>query len=307
LTISFVFTVDIDNDGMTAADERNTLIWDSVAEVPRIAGVFGRHGITATWFVRADNQLSDVYGDAAWLLREHNAIWSNLRQAGHFIGWHPHVVRRDEQGTFVAETDDRRCADALREIHASLTASGYHFTASRIGEAFHGNQSMRTLSELGITVDSTAIPGRRRDDSSRRFDWSVTPNQPYRPSAADYRVTGSPALPIVEVPMTSAPVEGPNDPRPLTRYLNLAYRSDILRAAFKRHLESLGEGDHVVVTILHPEETRGPVGHPLYAHDLQTVASNVEYLVAAAGEYGDVAIATLEQVARCAAAELTYV
>jgi len=304
LTITFIFSIDVDNDGMTAANERNTLVWDSVAEVPRIGDLFARCNISATWFVRADNQLADVYGDAAWLLREWDPFWSALRRAGHCIGWHPHIVRYDENGLVVAETDDRRCADILRATYVSLAANGFTFTVSRIGEAFQGNESMRTLDELGLKVDSTAIPGRRRDDAERRFNWSGTPNRPYRPSVADHRVPGYPALSIVEVPMTSMLVEAPYDQSPLLRYLNLAYREDVLRAAFGRYLQSLGEGDHVVVTILHPEEARGPVVHPLYAHDLQTVANNIEYLFVAASNYGDVDVATFEQVAQRAEATL---
>lgn len=289
MTITIVFTVDVDNDGMTGANERNALAWDSVGEVPRIAELFERRGVTATWFVRADNQLGEVYGHAAWLLRERAPLWDALRGAGHAIGWHPHVVRRDESGAFAAETDDVRCAAALRAIHASLAAEGFSFSAVRIGEAFHGNESMRALDELGLAVDSTAIPGRRRDDAARRFDWSGTPNAPYRPSAADYRVPGQPALSIVEVPMTAVPVQAPYDDAPLPRYLNLAYRSAIFRDAVRRHLERAGS--EVLVTILHPEETRGPGGHALYAHDLQTVTDNLDFLLGL-GEPG-----TLEQVA----------
>jgi hypothetical protein len=303
LTITFVFTVDVDNDGMTAANERNHLVWESVAEVPRIAALFARHGVTATWFVRADNQLSDVYGDAAWLLRTRDAMWSDLRGAGHWIGWHPHVVRRDANGSFVPETDDHRCAAALRAIHGSLAAGGFTFTASRIGEAFHGNESMRTLAELGLTVDSTAIPGRRRDDAARRFDWSETPNHPYHPSRADYRIPGNPALSIVEVPMTSVAVKAPYDRSPRLRYLNLAYREALLRAAFERHLESLQDGNHVVVTILHPEEACGGTADALYGHDLDTVANNLDYLFASASGYGEIRVATLEQVALQSAPE----
>jgi hypothetical protein len=40
------------------------------------------------------------------------------------------------------------------------------------------------------------------------------------------------------------------------------------------------------------------VQHPLYAHDLKTVANNIDYLFDAASSYGDVNVATLEQVAQ---------
>lgn len=302
--ITFAFTVDVDNDGMVLGSERNALTWDAVAEVPRIAEVFARRSIAATWFVRADNQLADVYGDAAWLLRGRESLWSNLRAAGHSIGWHPHIVRRAGDGTFAPETDDARCAIALRTLHHSLARAGWRFTSVRVGEAFHGNQSMRALDDVGLRVDSTALPGRRRIDGVRCFDWEPTPNRPYRPSGSDYRVAGVAPLSIVEVPMTTVPVEAPYDPRPLLRYLNLAYRQKVLRAAFALHLDALGAGDHVVVTILHPEEVRPRGEHPLYAFDLETVERNVDHLLDAAGARGEVRVASLETIAAEASLEV---
>lgn len=297
MTITFAFTIDVDNDGMTDADERNVLEWESVSAVPQIADLFMARGLPATWFVRADNHLAEVYGDAAWLLETRAALWSRIRAMGHAVEWHPHIVRRDAQGWFVPENDDARCAAALHAVHDSLRANGHEFIAVRIGEAFHGNQSMRTLSALGYRVDSSALPSRKRNDSRRYFDWQPTPNRPYHPSAHDYRVGGDDPLAILEVPMTSVPVEAPYDPRPLPRYLNLSYRRDILSAAFARHLRSLEEGEHTVVTVLHPEEVLPHAEHGLYAYEFESVEANLDHLLATAASRANVRVVLLSSIA----------
>lgn len=298
--ITCSFTVDIDNDSATISNERNELTWAAVEEVPRIAAAFRRCGVGATWFVRADNQLDAVYGHPDWLLQRNRPTWDTLRAEGHGIGWHPHIVREDN-GSFIAETDDTRCAAALRRVFESLSDHHWRFTAVRIGEAFHGNQSMNALDALGLQVDSTALPGRLRADEARRFDWTTTPNRPYRPSVSDYRIPGNEPLSIVEVPMTTMPVKAPYDPGPLLRYLNLAYRHSIFRDALGRHFETLDHTDHTVVTILHPDEVRAQPDHPLYAFDVATVERNLDYLLGAAGAHGGVRVASLETIAAEAA------
>ena len=104
-------TVDIDQDGLSFGTERDALRWDSVEAVPRLAELFEKHGVRATWFVRADNQLSEVYGSAAYLLERFATHWNALQRAGHLIAWHPHVYRRTDR--WIPETDPSRCAEQL--------------------------------------------------------------------------------------------------------------------------------------------------------------------------------------------------
>src|SRR5205085_4432929 len=99
------------------------------------------------------------------------------------------------------DRDEVRCAQKLVETRAELEAKGFKHLSVRIGEAFHGNAMMKTLDDLGLAVDSTAIPGRTRSDESRAFEWGPSPNNPYYPSRRDYRVPdSSDHLSILEVP-----------------------------------------------------------------------------------------------------------
>jgi hypothetical protein len=293
LTFTIVFTVDVDQDGMTVENERNALSWESVEQVIPIGGVFAARALPVTWFVRADNQMAEIYGSVAYLLDEYRELWSSLRARGDEIAWHPHLYERNAAGVFESDLDDERCASKLRDTHAELAAQGLEFASVRIGEAFHGNSMMRTLSNLGLQVDSTAIPGRRRHDHARFFDWEPTPTQPYRPSASDYRVGGDDALPIVELPMTMVTIKADYDPKPLPRYLSLAYRPSILREALDRHLATACD-DAVIVTILHPEEVRPSraTAHPLYANSLDAVEENLETLLRATREQAQVQAVT---------------
>ena len=291
MRMTFCSTSDVDQDGVAAGSERDDLRWTSVDLIPRLAEVMDARGVRTTWFVRADNQLEDVYGTPAYLLEKFDALWQTLTSGGHAIAWHPHVYRREED-RYVVETDGSRCADHLRRVHARLPRS---FHAVRMGEAFHSNESMAALDSLGLRIDSTAIPGRSRRDAARIFDWEVTTNAPYHPSRGDYRAPGEESLSILEVPMTSIPILAPYDSSPLRRYINLAYRQDLLLPRFESYLDSLDrESDHVLVTIVHPEEIL-PTGNPLYGEGLREVERNLDALLATMRERGDVEIRTMDE------------
>lgn len=281
-------TIDIDQDGLALGVERDTLRWTAVEMVPRLAEIFAARGVRATWFIRADNQLADLYGSAAWLLEEFEPLWTSLKKEGHALAWHPHVYRRNASGGYETETDGARCAEQLEWIHGELRSRGHEFRAVRVGEAFHASTAMRTLDRLGLQIDSTAIPGRIRNDGVRVFDWEPTPNEPYHPSAEDYRVPGNDALAILEVPMTSIAIAAPYDEAPLRRYINLAYRSDLLGPALAEHAGAL----ETIVTIVHPEEALGNA-NPLYGEGLPEIERNLDLLLA-----GNVTVKTMDEIAR---------
>ena len=238
-------------------------------------------GWPVTWFVRADPQLRDYYGSSAFLLERYKAFWKDAKAAGDEVAWHPHITRVNEGGRHEPERDDERFAAALRVTHAELTTLGYRFNSVRLGEAFGGNICIRALAELGLRVDSSAIPGRRRDDLSRAFNWLGSPNEPYWPSVSDYRISGTPALPILEVPMTVVPVHAPFDPKPLPRYANLAYCPTFFSAAIERWLRlERPPRDSILTLILHPDElVPGSREHPLYAFTPDAVSANIQVVV----------------------------
>jgi hypothetical protein len=284
VAVNLLFTIDVDNDGVEA-DERTALTWKSVGLIPRLKELFDQLGLRLTWFVRADNQLRDVYGSAGYLLLEHAGLWSEMERSGDELAWHPHLYEWCEASRlYVADRDEQSCARKLMETRAELLAAGFAHSSVRIGEAFHGNALMRTLDELGLEVDSTAIPGRVRRDESRAFDWGPTPNAPYRPSASDFRVPGAgDSLRILEVPMTTMPVKASYDPDFMTRYINPAYHHANFKAGLKRLFDSQPpDGRETFLTlILHSDEVSlEGREHALYSFSLDVVRENVAYLLA---------------------------
>jgi hypothetical protein len=291
VAVNVVVTVDVDNDGVEAG-ERTSLAWASIEWLPPLKEIFERLDVCVTWFVRADNQLMDVYGTAAHLLLAHEALWSRVVGAEDELGWHPHVYRWCEQTRrYVPERDSARFVDQLNAAHSDLASQGYGFASVRIGEAYHCNATMQAVEDLGLRVDSTAIPGRKRDDGSRVLDWSPTPNRPYHPSRADYRVAGTTdRRELLEVPMTTVPIKAAYDSGEVHRYLNPSFHNRIFRGAIERHLadmEALRTREHVVTLILHSGEVMPRErAHSLYAFSLDEVHRNIAYLLARLDEVG---------------------
>jgi hypothetical protein len=282
--VNLLFTIDVDNDGVED-DERTALTWKSIERIPQIGELFASFNLCLTWFVRADNQLKEVYGSAAYLLQQHQALWSQLEAAGDELGWHPHLYEWcADSRKFVADKDEQRCARKLIETRTELLAHDFVHSSVRIGEGFHSNAMMRALSDLGLQVDSTAIPGRVRDDASRSFDWGPTPNRPYYPSAADYRVPDAgDSLKILEIPMTTMPVKASYDRDSLTRYINPAFHHANFKAGLDRSFDSLfptGQSECFITLILHSDEVSAEGrAHPLYSFSLETVRQNITYLL----------------------------
>ena len=284
MAVNLFFTVDVDNDG-AQNDERTELSWTSIDRIPHLKDLFESFNLHLTWFIRADNQLQDIYGTAAHILLEHERLLSELERSGDEIGWHPHINEWCEQSRrYVADRDEHRCAQKLVKTRAELEAKGFKHSSVRIGEAFHGNTMMKTLDELGLEVDSTAIPGRIRSDESRTFDWGPTPNKPFHPSVRDYRVPDeSDHLDILEVPMTTMLVKASYDLDFLTRYINPSYHHENFKAGLDRSFHTLcpaTEGESFMTLILHSDEISFEGrAHPLYSFSLDAVRKNIAYLL----------------------------
>lgn len=301
MTILLAVTVDADNDDVSISSERNALSWHALDLIPAFGDLFARRRLAATWFVRADNQLAEAYGRSDYLLARHADWWERFAERGDEIGWHPHVYRWVSD-RWQAEWDEQEFVAKLRATWADLCGRGYSFQSVRIGEAFCSDAIMRTLGTCGLRADATAIPGRTRDDLDRRFDWGPTPNQPYRPSLADYRVGGAPAYAnLVEVPLTTLTFQARYDSRPLLRYVNPAYHPPIFRDGIDRYLGELDRtrSESVLTMVIHPDEALAhSTPHGLYAYSLDAVEENLAYLLEAALRAGmSVRSVTIEQLA----------
>lgn len=152
------------------------------------------------------------------LQREYDAVRhhvAELARAGHEIALHVHPHWQDTRWTDAGwdfsgtryqlrDFSDDEVLDVIKSYAAALhdLADG-QITSYRAGgfciEPFRRIAPL--LAELGITIDSSVIPGARLDDVDKGFDFSAVPDVPW------WRFDESPALPsengkFVEVAIT---------------------------------------------------------------------------------------------------------
>jgi hypothetical protein len=215
--------------------------------------VFDRHpDWRATWFLRMDPDV-DLYVAQAALLKD-------LVRRGHAIGWHYHGG-----------------SERIEEFAGCARQRG--LGVSRIGFGHGSNAIFHTLSRAGFTVDSTAMPRPKYPWTQQGVDWTGSPDRPYRPSIADYRLPGSPSHDLLEIPISCAEVAAPEDTRRVVRYLNPAYHPPM----FRQGLEDWIGGHEHLVTITHPYELLAGPSHGLLAFDTAAFEANVMTIEALAG------------------------
>lgn len=238
-----------------------------------------------TWFVRVDNQIADIYGRPAYLLEEYDGIFRSAQKRGDEISWHPHLYRR-VGNNWIQETDDAALDASLNSSVADMRRMGYEVQCSRIGEAYGSSGIMRSLSQLGIKYDATAMAGRRRVDDQRLIDWLPTPPDGYRPSRADHRIPGKPDFPILEVPMSMLQVKAGYDEQPILRYLDLSFHPASLEAGLSNLVKSAPH----LVAVTHPSailtECRPAKPHGLLSYAIEGLIANVRAIIACAQAAG---------------------
>lgn len=228
--------------------------------------------IKTTWFIRIDSQVEAIYGSALYAFEKHAEKINWLRENGHEIGWHHHAYRQNGT-TWEQETDESAiCTNLL--IYGSLARSK-NITAARMGWGQHTNASMEVIAALGFQCDSSAVPRPKYSWDKTVRDWSITGQEPYYPSAADYRITGEPHLPLLELPMSTVPLPLPGDTQPdVIRYINAAYHPEV----FSRAMENCGNA--ITILITHPYECIARSGnkHEALAFDVQALHTNLKLL-----------------------------
>jgi hypothetical protein len=159
----------------------------------------------------------------------------------------------------------------------------------RIGEAYHSNELMLFLAELGLRADSSCLPGRKRSDDEKLFNWESSPNHPYHPSSHDYRIPGMPELRFWEIPMNTVLTKVSYDKAPLLRYYNPAFHP----AAFNEGMAAFLSEHRIVVTVMHPFEIIADLfsdskekAHPLISFDIRAVEKNIKAIMSTAYSIG---------------------
>ncbi len=309
LRIALTFDTDADffDQSLVAGSTLPAPAWRGVAEgipliLEHLRGIrdSGGNAARATWFVRSDNQLHELYGSHTFLLEQFASLWSGCSDAGDEIAWHPHLYRL-KADAWVQETDAAELRRKLIESHAAVCKAGRRPFASRIGEAYCSNEIMATLDSLGIGADSTGMPGRRRVDGQRSIDWTGTPRSPYHPSHADYRVPGAPHRNLVEIPMSIVPVRADYDADPFPRYVDLSFHPRALADGIGEYVRTA----ELLVTMTHPSGVLSDLSdraHGLISFSVDAFKENLDSILRAAARHGRVT--EFVTIAQCAAEEV---
>lgn len=224
-------------------------------------------------FVRSDYQIKSLYGSYDYLLRHNPSLIENIRAKNGELNWHIHLYERQGNDWVPVRAENlaacfRRDYEAVRE-NALVDSS-----VVRIGECVMTNELMAQIEACGIRIDSTALPGRMRDDVEKHLDWKTTGNRPYHPSAADYRIPSASNYRVMEVPMSTLLMKASYDNVPILRYFNLSFKTDILFQNFAGYVD---EHD-MIVTITHPFEVIGQGQHGLIAFSKEEFRENLRRL-----------------------------
>jgi len=224
--------------------------------------------MSATWFVRADRLVHNQFGGRLAVMQMFMNEMGTSFVRDHELGWMPQLPA---EGVDLIEYED------LRLTHAELLEFLPRLDSVRMGDCYHDNASMQLLDELGVRFDSSALPGRTKDDCGWRMDWHGTPDWAYHPSCEDYRHPGSQQRGILEIPLSVIPIQAPYDKVPLLRYVNPCFLKHLLWPELSRLLSAAP----YIVCILHPDElvSRTQGGHPLIAYSVDEFVKNLAGIV----------------------------
>lgn len=294
--LEILLTIDIDADvfdnSFKKKYESNQIpSWEGLKiGVPQIIELFdcykGSDGsdCIATWFVRADDQIGYYFGNNSYIFSKFHKNWKILFEKGHEIAWHPHLYKLDND-IWPQEYNSSALKEQLYRSKISIQMAGWEVKSSRIGEAYCSNSIINDLSELGIKVDSSALPGRSRKDGERTIDWINSPFKPYYPSKADYRIPGSPSYPILEIPFSMALIKADYDTVPIYRYVDLSF----WHRSMKDGLKNIINDNSILNTIIHPSTVLPELSskpHGLLSFDIMEVKKNLDFIINTATDRG---------------------
>jgi len=288
--LRIALTFDTDNDFFDSSlvdenqDARSWMKWRGIEEgIPAMREFLlsfrdsSNNPPVMTWFVRVDEQLEYAYGSPAYLLERYGNMWRSYRKEGDEIAWHPHLYRRNQNG-WELEIDQEPLHRQMGKAYQSMLDLGYKPLSSRIGESYGSYDLMMKLDMLGISCDSTAMPGRKRKDTSRIIDWEPTPQKPYYPSKLDYRVSGEDHFNLLELPMSMVTSRTEYDKQSLKRYVDLSFRNDVIGIGLREYISKA----ELLVTVTHPAGVLTGVydgDHGLVGFSMDNFRKNVDTII----------------------------
>ena len=231
-------------NGLTKGKE---IIFDKIKSVEKKYKV----KIPQTWFVRVDSQIKYYHGKADWLLKKYSKFWRKIIKNDGDIEWHIHFNKIKKDNTWSNENKPSVIKKMLIENH-KIFKSYKVPNCIRIGEAVMTNHIAKIVKNLKIKADSSALPGRKRQDKTKFFDWSKTLNRPYFMSVKKYQheTVINKKGKLLEIPMNTILTKCSYDKKPVKRYYNLSFHNKILR----KNLNCYIKEKNYLVTMTHPYE-----------------------------------------------------
>jgi hypothetical protein len=178
------------------------LKWDWTRYFYDLSQLFRSKGVPVTWLIRVDNGP----------VRERMLDFCKnqmlqLRSSGDEIGAHIHTFTWDkEQSKWVQARDAKRETEIVRSsVEMFRSKLGFSPMSVRMGWHAMDNNIMKTLDDLNVLVDSSAVPriscSGKFGERDNIYDWSRAPYFPYHPSYDDYQSWGK--MRILEMPISA--------------------------------------------------------------------------------------------------------
>jgi len=157
-----------------------------------------RSSVHFTWFLRMDPQIGHTYGSAAWAVTRYSRIINEIQAAGDEVGLHIHPWRWDKTSQiWIQDFADQEWIDhcvrlGFKTFRQSLKRQCLSF---RFGDHWLNDATLHLVEKLGARFDLTVEPGYKGGVPPDHFvgslpDYTTIPQQPYRPSRADFKKPG---------------------------------------------------------------------------------------------------------------------
>ena len=238
--------------------------------------------IPLSWFVRIDNQIKEIFGEYDWLLNQRSNFWENQLLKKNEIHWHAHIYELKNNQWFFPK-NDKIFLNHIEKVHEYILKKKYNFKCVRIGEAYMSNNIMNFLKKIGLKADSSAIPGRFRNDNEKFFDWSKSINAPYFPLKDNYQLASKVKKKFLEIPMNTIKTKCSYDKSHLFRYANLAFKNKLLFPGLLQHIKR----NNLLVTVSHPYEFFDIFDNnkELMQNNLNTLEINIKSIISICNKF----------------------
>ncbi len=198
-------------------------LWKSVPlalEAIKQAEKISNRSISATFFIRNISAISrDSIISEEW--KEFYPLWEEVLASGHTVGLHPHInfplsPQFSEQSRLIQ--------DLMEKDFKHLIDLGFTTQITRIGGHSYNSLTSDILHSLGVSVDSSAIPGRKLGEHTGTSDWRAYSNRTLKnwsynpnPDLGSNLKTGLTQIPMSTLQQISKPE--------FYRYIDFSFRS----------------------------------------------------------------------------------